>query len=258
MASWEFPASEPIEARIRIPDGSITVAAVPTQDVTVEIEPAHARWGGDDPLSQIRVEFEGGRLLIGDQKRFGLLTGRSSQFDVVVRLPEGSSCEIDTAVADVRCNGTLGALEVRTVSGDVAAGHVLRLAEVQTASGDVQLDRSGTARVRTVSGDIVIGGSDGDATCQSVSGDVAIRRAATGRIDVKTTSGDITVGVIPGICLRLDLATLSGDASSELEDSDAGGDVTATVTCRSVSGDVRLARVSEDHGFLGSARRPAR
>jgi Toastrack DUF4097 len=248
MASWEFPASEPVEAQIFVPAGHITVHAAPTQTITVEIEPGQGGWHGwlaGDPLSDIDVKFEAGRLVIGHRRQSGLLGLRSAGFDITVRLPEGSSGEIDTAAADVRCDGTFGTLTASTASGDVLAGHVLRGAEVQTASGDVRLDRSGTARIKTVSGDIAIGGCDGDATCQSVSGDVEIGRAAAGRIDVKTTSGDITVGVVPGICLQLDLATLSGDAVSELDDAGEGGDVTATMTCRSVSGDIRLRRAAK-------------
>jgi DUF4097 and DUF4098 domain-containing protein YvlB len=244
MASWEFPASTPIEAQIRIPAGEVRVRAEPTQTVTVDVEPGMGGWRGwlgSDPLSDIRVDFESGRLRVTHRRQSGFL-GRSAGFDVVVRLPEGSSGEIDTAAADVRCDGTFSSLSVRTASGDVTAGHVLRSAEVQTASGDVELGQSGTVRVQTVSGDVEVGGSDADATCQSVSGDVEIGRIAAGRIDVKTTSGDITVGVVPGIRLRLDLATLSGDASSELSEDEEGSGITATLTCRSVSGDIRLRR----------------
>src|SRR5215472_9166788 len=221
MASWEFAASEPIDAQIRIPDGSITVDAVPTQTVTVEIEPSHRALGSGDPLSVIRVEYEDGRLLIVDQGRSGLLKGRSFRFDVSVRLPEGSVCRVDTAAADVRCTG-----------------------EVSTASGDVQLDTAGTAWVKSVSGDIGIGAAEGDASCESVSGDVRIRQVSSGLIDVKTTSGDIFVGVVPGICLEFDLATLSGDASSELDDSEPGDEATASVTCHSVSGDILVRRAA--------------
>jgi len=244
MASWEFAASEPIDAQIRIPDGSITVDAVPTQTVTVEIEPSHRGLGSGDPLSVIRVEYEDGRLLIVDQGRSGLLKGRSFRFDVSVRLPEGSVCRVDTAAADVRCTGGFGALKARTASGDVIAGRVLGNAEVSTASGDVQLDTAGTAWVKSVSGDIGIGAAEGDASCESVSGDVRIRQVSSGLIDVKTTSGDIFVGVVPGICLEFDLATLSGDASSELDDSEPGDEATASVTCHSVSGDILVRRAA--------------
>src|SRR5205085_1765393 len=78
-------------------------------------------------------------------------------------------------------------------------------------------DEPGTARVKTVSGTISIDPAGGDVDGQTVSGDVLIGGVAGGRVAVKTTSGDITVAVVKGTAVQLDLSTLSGDASSELD-----------------------------------------
>lgn len=238
MGSWEFPVTGPIEARIRVPDGDITVAAAPTQTATVTLE------SGRGDISDARVEFAGGVLSILAPMRSGLFGLRPNDWEVNVAAPPGSSCRVDSASADVRCTGELGRLTVRTASGDVAAAHG-ETAQVTTASGDVRLDRCGDLRVKTVSGDIHVGRADGDATCQSVSGDVEIGEVHGGRTEVKTTSGDITVTVVPGLSLRLDLSTLSGSLDSDLSQTDAAGGVDAAVSCRSVSGDLRLLRASQ-------------
>lgn len=240
MASWEFPVTEPLDVRIRIPDGDITVTARPAQTVTVEIEGN----GRDDLASAVKVSCEAGVLSIAAPGRSRIFSFHSPAFDVTVGVPPGSSCQVDTAAADLRCRGELGALTARTASGDVTADQVTGRTEVSTASGDVRLSRSGPASVKTVSGDVRVGTAASDVTAVSVSGDVVIDQVTRGEVNARTTSGDITVGVAPGLSVQLDLSTLSGDASSELESSATAGDVAATVTCHSISGDVRLRRAS--------------
>ncbi len=240
MASWEFPVTEPIDVRIRIPDGDITVTALPTKTATVHI----VGDGRNDPASGVKVSCEAGVLSILAPDRSRLFSFHSPSFDVTVGVPPGSSCRVDTAAGDLRCSGELGALTARTASGDVTADQVTGPAEVNSASGDLRLGRSGPLRAKTVSGDIGVGTADSDVTAMSVSGDVLIERVTGGEINARTTSGDITVAVAPGLRLALDLSTLSGDASSELEDSGADGEIVATVTCHSISGDVRLRRAS--------------
>ena len=67
---------------------------------------------------------------------------------------------------------------------------------------------------------------------------------ARGRADVNTASGDVVVGVARDVGVYLDLASLSGSVTSQLEDAEPGGDVTLEVRCRSLSGDIRIARAS--------------
>jgi Toastrack DUF4097 len=241
MASWDFPADEPAEAEIHITDGSVAVESG-ADGVRVEIEPGH---DGPDPLSPISVDYQDGRLVITDRRRSGLLAGRGAAADVRVQLPGGSSAEIDTASAGVRCDGGFGTLKAATASGDVTASQIAGLAEIQTSSGDIRIGRCGAARIKTISGDAWVGSANGDVTCQSVSGDVNLGSVAGGRVSVKTTSGDITVAMAPGICLRYDLATLTGDVTGDLDEADGDAEATTTVTCQSVSGDIRLRRAAE-------------
>jgi DUF4097 and DUF4098 domain-containing protein YvlB len=238
MGSWEFPATEPLTVRIRVPDGDITVTAAPTQTASVTVESGR----GDD--AEAKVHLDDGTLSILAPMRSGLFTMRSHAWDVNVTVPSGSSCRIDTASADVQCTGELGELTVQTASGDVAATQA-QTAQVSTASGGLRLTRCGDLRARSVSGDIHLGRADGDAVCQSVSGDVWVGEVHGGRTEVQTTSGDITVTVVPGLSLRLDLSTMSGSVSSDLSQSAAESAVDATISCRSISGDLQLLRAAE-------------
>ena len=74
------------------------------------------------------------------------------------------------------------------------------------------------------------------------SGDVSLARVAAGAVSLASLSGDLDVGVAPGIGLYLDLSSLSGQITNELDDSGAEQTADARLTCRTVSGDVRIHR----------------
>jgi DUF4097 and DUF4098 domain-containing protein YvlB len=239
MTSWEFPAEGPGRAKIKIASGSVAVTAAPTDTVTVNI---HTRNGhGEDLAGTTEVEYHAGQLTITGPKQSRLL-GRAPSLHVAVAVPPGCACDIDTASADIRCSGELSSLTANTASGDVYAERVTGPSRAKSASGDIRLDQSGPAKVQTVSGDVAIGAAEGDVSGQTVSGDFNISSVASGEISVQTTSGDISVAVAAGTGVQLDLYTLSGDASSELEPEGQADAADATVKCRSVSGDVIVRR----------------
>ena len=103
---------------------------------------------------------------------------------------------------------------------------------------------SGDIKARTASGDVNIATAAGSATVATASGDVRIGNMASGRADVSTASGDVVVGVARDVGVYLDLASLSGSVTSQLEDAEPSEDVTLEVRCRTLSGDIRIARAS--------------
>jgi hypothetical protein len=262
MSHWEFPGSEPIDAFIELAGGSVALTARATDATTVSLAPSRFSRNSDKLLSEIRVGFDNGRLEIVGPKRTGLWRGYPG-LDLTVTLPEGSRCAVRTASADVIGTGELAELDAHTASGDVTAAAVTRNLQATTASGDVRADETGEmADIRTVSGDIRIARAGGDiqartasgdvniaaaagsATMTTASGDVRIGSMASGRADVNTASGDVVVGVARDVGVYLDLASLSGSVTSQLEDAEPSEDVTLEVRCRSLSGDIRIARAS--------------
>ena len=271
MSHWEFPGSEPIDALIELAAGSVALTAAATDMTTVSLAPSRFSRNGDKLLSEVRVSFDNGRLKVVGPRRTGLWRGHPG-FDLTVTLPDGSRCAVRTASADVTGTGELAELDAHTASGDVTATAVTRSLQAVTASGDVRAEETGEiADVRTVSGDVRIAraGSDvhartasgdvnvataaGSATATTASGDVRIGSMASGRADVNTASGDVVVGVARDVGVYLDLASLSGTVTSQLEDAEPGEDVTLEVRCRSISGDIRIARASS----AGMERRQA-
>jgi len=236
MPSWEFPAPEPVSLQMRIPAGDISVSATDTQTATVTLD------GSDRTLAATRVEFEDGTLSIVVPDQPGL--GRNGSVDAVVELPEGSSCRVSTASADFHGTGELGALDVHAASGDVSAERVSGPVRIDTASGDVSVDTAAEAQVETASGDVRIGQVSGGAMVRTASGDVRIETASGRRTDVKAASGDISVGVAPGIGVYLELSSLSGTVSSALEPGEETETADMTLYCRSISGDVQVSRAA--------------
>jgi DUF4097 and DUF4098 domain-containing protein YvlB len=241
MTSWEFPAEGPAEAKIRIASGTVSVTAASTETITVEIH--SSRRHGRDADSLPTVEYHAGRLTITGPEQSRLLR-QSPGFDVTVTVPRGSGCVIDTASGDIHCTGELDRLAANSASGDITAEQVTSKFDANTASGDVWLDTSGPAWAKTVSGDVRIEHPTAGVNCQTVSGDVKLGAVASGEISVKTTSGDIVVAVAAGTGVQLDLYTLTGDASSDLEPEGQAGTADATVSCRSISGDVTVRRAA--------------
>lgn len=262
MTTWEFPGSDPIEAVINLASGTIAIAAEPVEATTVSLLPSRHGKDADRLISEVRVSFDDGRLEISGPKGLGLR--RSSSLDLTVRMPPQSRCTVRAASADISCLGELAELDARTASGDVMAASVSGPVQITTASGDVWLeDAASDADVHTASGDLTLISAGGDVTVNTASGDVrlgaasasvAVRTASgdvrlesvqAGHIDANTVSGDVAVGVVPGTGVYLDLSSMTGDIKSQLDDDPAGdGDVPLRLSCRTVTGDIRVSRAS--------------
>jgi Toastrack DUF4097 len=260
MASWEFPAEGPVQAEISLPAGSVHATGTQTGTVTVSLDAASK--AGERLLAETEVSFDGGKLRVITPRRVSVFGNAS--LDLAITLPAGSSVAADTASADISCHGEIGGLSGKSASGDVEAERVGGDVDFNTASGDVQLaETTGDVRVSTASGDLTIGRAGGEiiaktasgdvrvteagqsATVKTASGDVRIDRISTGLADATTVSGDIVIAVVPDVGVYLDVSTLSGDAASELDSSGgAEGEASLTISCRSVSGDVRITRAT--------------
>jgi DUF4097 and DUF4098 domain-containing protein YvlB len=229
MATWEFPAQDPVSLRLRVTDGTITVAARPTELITVALD--------GTGVAGARVEFDQGTLAV--------LAPAHASLDAVVEVPEGSSCAVNTVSADVRCTGEFGALDVHTASGDVSAERVTGEADVVTSSGEVHVGEAAEIRAKTASGNITLGHTTGAVTAHTASGNVRIAQASGNRTEATAASGNITVAVPPGAGVYLDLWTLSGNVSSDLDPAHETAAADLTVHCRSISGNVRVSRAAQ-------------
>jgi hypothetical protein len=67
---------------------------------------------------------------------------------------------------------------------------------------------------------------------------------ARGSTEVSTASGDVVVGVNPGVGVYLDLSSAIGSATSQLEETGPSDDIALGVRCRTASGDIRIVRAA--------------
>lgn len=252
----EFATPEPPELRVAIPGGRVEIETAATSETVVEVEPVRGR--GDD----IRIDRRGNRIVVETRKRFALLRGE--EYAVRIRTPHGAQAEAETASADLRIRGRVGALNVKTASGDVEVEHTEGAIRVRSASGDVAVRRiGGRADVNTASGDVDLGAVTGEISVRTASGDVAVAEAgdgisiytasgdqrvdsaARGTVDLKSASGDVRVGIRRGSRLHVDARSMSGEAISELElDAVETNGEGPLVELRAVtmSGDIRIVR----------------
>jgi DUF4097 and DUF4098 domain-containing protein YvlB len=260
MTSWEFAAAAPIAVDIELPAGSVNVTARPVTAAHVELRASGS--AGERLLAETEVSFESETLRVHVPKRSSI-RGNAS-LDLNVEVPEGSSVTFGTASADVTLDGQFGPVHGSTASGDVHVDRASGDAQLTVASGDVRVEEAAEdVKVNSASGDVMIGRAGGDIIAKTASGDVWVHHAgqsvtvktasgdvrvdsiAAGLADATTVSGDVSVAVVPGTGVYMDISTLSGDVSSDLEaDASVGaeGEAALTVSCRTVSGDIRLLR----------------
>ncbi|GAA2383345.1 DUF4097 family beta strand repeat-containing protein [Nonomuraea africana] len=256
-----FATTAPPTVHVDFPAGELRVSATDRQDTAVEVRPAAPAGPHDHEYAQaVQIEHADGVITVRapDRQRFR----RASALHIDIALPEGSSLRAETASADVTTTGPLHEVDITSASGDVTVAHAATL-RVKTASGDVRCDVTtgdaaidatsgrvglgsvgGHADVTTASGDAVIGRAEGDVTSRTASGDLVVRSVTRGQVDARSASGDVTVSVTKGTAAWLEVSSLSGRVSSELEQSGAPDDGAETleVRARTLSGDIAILR----------------
>jgi len=259
MPHWEFPGTEPIDLDVRLTSGKIVITAEPTEMITVDIQSSPSSWFGDDYPDELLVEYADGCLRITEPPVHGWL--RQGSLDIAIKVPAGSRGSVNSTAADLVCTGELGSLDLRTVSGDIKAEtatgdlqitttsgrvrveHAARSVTAKSASGAIELGRvGGDVNITTVSGRVQIAVAEAAATIRTATGRVRVDSLARGLAEIGTVSGDIGVDIAPGIGVYLDLSSLSGRVSSELEPSGADEQADLQLRCRSISGSLRVGR----------------
>jgi DUF4097 and DUF4098 domain-containing protein YvlB len=264
--TYEFPHDGPIEASVRIGGGDLTVIAEPTSTVSVLVAPGDGSDASRSAAAQATVDFTGDRLRVETPESGpGRFFRRSGQLRVEIRMPVDSHLQAFTGSADVRLDGRLGRVNLHTGSGDTYVAATSGDLIVKSGSGDLVADAvggelrvnsgSGNVTVRraggpvvivTASGDVDVDDPRGSVTAQTASGDVRLRAVRAGDIKANTASGDVAVGVPIGTRVWLDLNTVSGSTTTNLDMSTAPFEAGAQVTLRlnTVSGDIAVNRVT--------------
>jgi DUF4097 and DUF4098 domain-containing protein YvlB len=277
---YTFNTPGPVDLRVELWQGEVNVVAEDTDTTTVELTPLRGDAAAREAIENARVEQRGNEIVVLMPKtKGGLFRGRS-EIQAEIRVPTGSNARIETASADIETEGVLGDIrassgsgdvsieaggdvEVRTGSGDIRVSTVhgtctikcgsadVRVetvhgdADVAAGSGDVVIDTvAGSLKVKTGSGDILLQTAGHTVEAMAGSGDLLLKRIEQGRVRVRTGSGDVQIGVADGTAAYLDIMTVTGDVTSDLDGSEAptDGERTVDINVQSGSGDVVLQR----------------
>jgi hypothetical protein len=263
----EFPCPGPITVDLRITGGTVELHAEPRDTAVVEVAPYDDSAASREAAEQTRVELTGDTLLIAGPEAPGWLLRRSPRLRVSARVPADSAGRLRVASADVTGHGrwshvklntasgdayveqVAADLSVNTASGDVRAVQVGGRLTVNSASGDVSAERvDGSVDVKSASGDVQVEQAGADVNVKTASGDTRIGATRHGTVRATTVSGDVSVGVVSGTGVWLDLNTLSGRTSSDLEMGGEPGTPSQpdlTVQVRTVSGNIDVHRVTQ-------------
>jgi DUF4097 and DUF4098 domain-containing protein YvlB len=279
-----FTTPGPAALTVRFAAGRLVVNAVDgdgsAATTTVDVRPANPDSTTDvEHAAATLVEQRGDTIEVIAPSTKGWF-GRSPRLDIRAAVPSHSRVDADVKSADVELLGQFGRVSITTASGDMSVGHAAELsartasgdlacrsvggdATVTTASGDARLDAvAGSAQVSTASGDVAVGRVDGDARVRTASGDVGLNHTGgsvsartasgdvrvasvrSGTVQIDSASGDVEIGVATGTAAWLDVQSLSGSVSSDLDAADAPGDDAATVSihAHTLSGDVHVRR----------------
>jgi hypothetical protein len=270
MAIHQTPGQ--VQLRLRLSAGWIHITTEDTEETRVEIIPLNDDPATHEAAAAVREDSQrrgdGYEVTVETPERghrfFSF--GRDPKLGIEITAPQGASVDASVASADVSGSGSFGDVDVRSASGDVTFEQVAGVATIKTASGDARVSEAAHgADMKTASGDVVIGkvgeqlraalvSGDlevsemaGSAHAGTVSGDIRIKNASRGDANLRTVSGDMVFDVQPGCSVWMDLKTLSGTTSSELElgQAPATGKADIELRASSVSGDIRVTRGHE-------------
>ncbi len=235
MRRERFDTPEAPKLRISVPAGRVLLETDDAAETVVEVE---------GPAEQdAKIQLHGGEVVVEvGRKVFGFRGDHA----IRVRAPHGAEVDAKVASADVEGHGRFGRVEVNSASGDVTFEEVGARLAVNTASGDVEIGHvAAEAKINSASGDVTIGAADADLRVRTASGDQQVRSAASGTVELQSASGDVEVGIRRGSRVYVDLSSMSGDTSSELELSDAppsSDGPLVEVKARTMSGDITIRR----------------
>ena len=277
-----FDTPEPVSAVVELVVGDVSITASDRGDTAVEIRPSDESHEPDvRAAEQTRVEYSAGQLLVkGPKQRSLSLFGKPGSIDVTIGLPTGSQVHGDASVGAFRGAGRLGECRVKLAAGDIQLEHTGPLevstgagaiavdraagpAEVSTGSGRIRLGQidgtaviknsngdswigevSGDLRVNAANGSISVDHANADVNARSANGDVRVGGVTRGSASLKTSMGEIEVGIGAGTAARLDVHTQFGRIHNQLDSSDGPGasDQTVEVTARTSYGDIVIRR----------------
>jgi hypothetical protein len=263
-----FATPTPPRLDLSVPCGRIELAFGERTETEVELI---AISGGDaaaEAIATARVDVHGEgaertvTVQVPEQRKLLRHIGRQPEIHLRVLAPTGAIVEAGSISAELRCGSGAGSLRFKTMSGEARCGDAAGDVRIETASGGIVVGAvggdlratsmsgdihagavSGTVHAKSMSGSINVDGARGGIRASTMSGNVDAGGLEHGDADLGSMSGDIRAAVVPGVRVYLDLSTLAGRATSELDvGDDQAGDAQLHLKASTKSGDVVVRR----------------
>lgn len=188
-----------------------------------------------DRVEELIFERDGDEILI--KVKLPRNSSRNAASDLVIKVPEASSLDIDTVSADIEVKGVRGEQDLNAVSGDITTTFYGTELDAEAVSGDVEVagdNQVANVSLQTVSGDIETEDLAGEFRGESVSGDVTAVGGPFERVRAETVNGDIVLHGRLSDGGRMDVETINGEV-----DIDFDGDVSAEIDIETFNGNIR-------------------
>lgn len=255
-----FDCSGPVKANISTASGDITIGASQTSqiEVTLSVKDPTMSYLLDEAVVTFNANSKSLEVRSRSNDAASTLRGLksvirhsnwfdfgSSDPDVHISLPEGSSIEVATASGETDIIGNLAKASVNSASGGVRVADEVDSLEMKTASGDV---KTGIVRksliCHSASGNVRCDGAGAKTKIRTASGTVKLTAEAPSEISIQTVSGNVAVTVARGLEVDVDATSISGRLSSTMPlDSAEGGPTNSdvvSISARTVSGNVSI------------------
>jgi lia operon protein LiaG len=179
-------------------------------------------------------------------------SGADAAADLVVRVPSGTSVDLNLGAGSVAAEGTRADLDLEVVAADVTLTGTRGAVRVESASGSVEAtDTEGNLEIDTASGSIeLLRVRSTDLRLDTGSGEVRCQDVTADHVEIDTGSGSVELGRATAQSIRVDVGSGSVDVgvtreAKDVEIDSGSGSVTLRVP-ESIGAEVDLETGSGD------------
>ncbi|MDF0528412.1 DUF4097 family beta strand repeat-containing protein [Tsukamurella sp. 8F] len=247
-----YATEEPVTVLLDLPAGDVRIVAGDRAEVTVDVRPG-VRATPDDVKSveEVQVRFVDGRLTIeaprGWQRYWRMMRSTSvPAVEVGIEVPSGSAVQGRLDYGGIVTQGPLDRVDVDSDYGaiDIAEARAVRV----DSNGAVRLGRVdgpaavtnkygatsvrealGSLQIKAAYGTVTVDRAEAATEVKTAYGAVHIGELVRGTAQVKSSYGDLDIGIRKGTAVWLDVGTQYGEARSELDEQDGPGDAADTL-----------------------------
>jgi DUF4097 and DUF4098 domain-containing protein YvlB len=236
-AAWPALAERPIDETRKVDrDATITIDNLAGSVTVTGWNRGEVAVTGtlDDKAEELRITGGGKKLAI-EVKYPEKVRNIKKGSRLEIKVPAGSTLEIETVSADIAVDGCKGAVHAEAVSGDVILRGEPATVSAETISGTLDLDvRTDRADLSCVSGEIVARGVRRELSCSVISGTIRIDAGEDlARLSGEAVSGDVSVEGRPADGARWNLSSHSGNVKLALS-----GKIDAEFRLKTFSGSI--------------------